>query len=69
MRQSRGSYTVNLHVAIRVVRVASSCVCDNCGEKLYRVNEPKVSWPLSESEAEVDFVMIQTLELLRCKFT
>ena len=27
-----------------------------------------VSWTLSGSEAEVDLVMIQTLELSRCKF-
>ena len=70
MRQSRGSYTVNLHGAIRVVSVASSCcVRQLCRVKLYRVNEPKVSWPLKKSEAEVGFVMIQTLELFRCKFT
>ena len=28
-----------------------------------------VSWPLSGSEAEVDLVMIQTLEIFRCKFS
>ena len=28
-----------------------------------------VSWPLSGSEAAVDLVMIQTLELFRCKFS
>ena len=28
-----------------------------------------LSWPLSGSEAKVDLVMIQTLELFRCKFT